>query len=266
MNVLMILVAVGLTSAVGAFANPDKASAEKSGERAKVEQSVSEQLQVGKEAAQAQKTVDGLDDAARALLDEYRNTLRKVENTKVYNQQLRDLMEAQKSEMVSLRQQIEQVKDTGKDVVPLMKRMLATLEQFVALDVPFLQEERTKRIAGLKEMMARADVSVSEKYRRILEAYQVENDYGRTIEAYRGVHKVNDKELTVDFLRAGRMTLVYQSLDGKKQGLWNQAGRKWQELDSEYSKSIKNGLKIARKQSAPDLLKLPVIAGGEVQK
>jgi hypothetical protein len=34
-------------------------------------------------------------------------------------------------------------------------------------------------------MMTRADVTNAEKFRRIMEAYQIENDYGNTIEAYR---------------------------------------------------------------------------------
>ena len=141
-----------------------------------------------------------------------------------------------------------------------MLKMIAGLEKFVSLDVPFLQEERTDRVQALKVMMDRADVSNSEKYRRVLEAYQVENEYGRTIEAYSATVDIGGEKKTVDFLRIGRVALVYQTLDSKTQQIWNQSLRKWEELPSEYASSIKQGLKIAKKQSAPNLLTLPVQA------
>ena len=105
--------------------------------------------------------------------------------------------------------------------------------------------------------MDRADVTNAEKYRRIVEAYQIENDYGRTIEAYRGTL---DNGKTVDFLRVGRIALVYQTLDGEETGVWDQGAQDWVELDDSYRTSIKQGLKIARKQSAPDLIELPLPA------
>ena len=149
-----------------------------------------------------------------------------------------------------------------------MQRMVETLEQFVALDVPFLLEERNGRVATLKQMMTRADVTISEKYRRILEAYQIENEFGRTIEAYRGTLDQEGKKLTVDFLRVGRIALVYQTLDASQNGVWDQGQRAWKELDSSYASAIQQGLKVARKQSAPDMIRLPLPApekaGGEV--
>ena len=108
--------------------------------------------------------------------------------------------------------QLGEIETTSREVLPMMQKMLATLDQFVKLDVPFLLEERTNRVAQLKDMMTRADVSISEKYRRIVEAYQIEMEYGRTIEAYQG--KVGDK--TVDFLRAGRVALHVP--DARRQG------------------------------------------------
>ena len=139
-----------------------------------------------------------------------------------------------------------------------MTKMITTLESFVSLDMPFLPQERAKRVTELKAMMSRADVSTSEKYRRILEAYQVENEYGRTIEAYRGLQVVNGKELSVDFLRVGRVALIYQTLDGEQMGQYDLKNKKWQELDSDYEKSIKTALKVAKKQTAPNLLHLPI--------
>ena len=105
--------------------------------------------------------------------------------------------------------------------------------------------------------MERADVTIAEKYRRILEAYQVETEYGRTIEAYRDEVTVDDMTRTVDFLRIGRVSLYYLTLDSMEAGIWNEG---WQVLSNEYRQPISQGLKIAKKQLPPDLLVLPVKA------
>jgi len=153
----------------------------------------------------------------------------------------------------------------SREVTPLMLRMIDALESFVGLDVPFLEEERADRIVELRDLMHRADVTEAEKYRRLMEAYQVENEYGRTIEAYRSTVDKDDKELTVNFLRVGRIALVYQTLDEAEAGVWNQDQRRWEPLDSSFRTPIRQGLRIARKQSAPDLILLPLPAakGGE---
>jgi len=145
-----------------------------------------------------------------------------------------------------------------------MQKMLDTLAQFVALDVPFLVEERSRRVTGLQQMMTRADVTISEKYRRILEAYQVEMDYGRTIEAYEA--KLGDGEgaRTVQFLRVGRVSLLYQTLDGKETGYWDARKKAWT-IDDDYQHSFKQGVAVAKKLSAPEMLIVPVPAPKDVK-
>jgi hypothetical protein len=109
-------------------------------------------------------------------------------------------------------------------------------------------------------MMVRADVTHAEKFRRILEAYQIENDYGNTIEAYKADLTMNDVSSSVDFLRLGRVALYYQRFDGSETGYWNKEQKQWQTLSTDYHNAIRNGLRIARKETAPDLLTLPIPA------
>jgi len=127
------------------------------------------------------------------------------------------------------------------------------------LDTPFLKVERQKRVKDLEALMSRADVSTSEKFRRVLEAYQIENEYGRTIESYNGNVSLEDgEELAVEFLRSGRLSLMYVSLDGKTFGRWDKASKKYIPLEGKYKSSLKQGLRVAKKQQAPSLLKIPV--------
>ena len=205
----------------------------------------------------SQARIDKLSDETDAITSEYRSVLKQIESLLVYNRQLTGLIRTQEQEMASLQSQIDDIEVVERGVSPLMERMVNSLDAFVSLDVPFLGEERDQRVHGLRELMDRADVTNAEKYRRIVEAYQIENDYGRTIEAYRGTL---DNGKTVDFLRVGRIALVYQTLDGEETGVWDQEAHDWVELASSFRTPIQQGLKIARKQSAPDLIELPLPA------
>jgi hypothetical protein len=163
--------------------------------------------------------------------------------------------------MQALSESIGNVALIERQIIPLMTRMVDALDEFVQLDTPFLMKERTERVGRLREMMERSDVTAAEKFRRVIEGYQIENDYGRTIEAYKGSTQVNGKELEVDFLRIGRVALMYQTVGGATTGAWDTTTGAYVELPpATYQKQVSDGLKIARKQVAPDLLVVPVAA------
>jgi hypothetical protein len=143
--------------------------------------------------------------------------------------------------------------------------MVTAIEEFVELDVPFLIEERTERAEGLRKLMTRADVTTPEKFRQVMEAYQIENEYGRTIEAYRDSLTIDGRESIVDVLRFGRIALVYQTLDGTRSGRWDQVSGQWVAVDPDLRSAVREGLRIARKQVAPDLVKLPLPAPSDAR-
>jgi DNA repair exonuclease SbcCD ATPase subunit len=233
------------------------ASAFAEGER--VGSLISEQVKAEEAAQASQRKVAALDDEATKMLAEYRMAIAESQSLKGYNDQLAAQVKSQNDEVETMTKQLSEIETTSKEVLPMMQKMVATLDQFVKLDMPFLPDERANRVAGLKDLMGRADVSVSEKYRRIVEAYQIEIEYGRTLEAYQG--KVDEK--TVDFLRAGRIALMYQTLDGKETGYWDRAKNKWV-VDSDYQQVITAGLKVAKKQAAPDFIRVAVPAPKEI--
>ena len=212
------------------------------------------------EGVDSQERIDVLNSETDQLFSQYTSALRQIDSIRVYNRQMRNLVASQENELASLADQIDRVEEVGRSVTPLMLRMIDAVDAFVRLDTPFLIEERRERIAGLHEMMGRADVSNAEKFRQIMEAYQIENEYGRTIEAYRSNLERDGKEITVDFLRFGRIALVYQTLDGSETGVWDPATNTWTVLDDDCRTPIRQGLRIARKQSAPDLIRLPLPA------
>jgi hypothetical protein len=213
----------------------------------------------------SQERINAIADDTEAMASSYRASLEQIESLRVYNNQLSKLIRAQEDELASLDEQVGEVTVIGREMTPLMLRMIDALEAFVDADVPMLLNERHERIAGLRELMDRADIADSEKYRRITEAYQIENEYGRTIEAYQDDIEINGETRTLEMLRIGRIALLYRTLDGSEAGAWDQRQHAWVELPSEYRDNIRKGVRIAHKQAAPDLIRLPVLAPEEAK-
>ena len=221
------------------------------------QETIDKQVAINSAAAKSQEKINKLDDQTAEDFQKYRAAIARSESLSIYNKQLKRLIESQVEEISSIKRQTNQIESIEIGALPFMLEMTATLEQLVNADVPFLRDERLTRIEQLKALIDRADVSAGEKYRRIMEAYLVEAEYGRTIEAYRGELSQSDQVITVDFLRFGRIGLFYQTLDGKKTGRWNASLGQWETLKPKYRSSIRDGLRIARKQAPPALLSLP---------
>lgn len=225
----------------------------------KVDTVTREQAEADRSGQASQKRIDALDDETQKLLTDYRKAIADAESYDAYATQLSRQIASQEAELAEIDRQLAEVEDTSRSITPLQEKMLATLRQFVELDVPFLAQERAARVETLEEMMDRADVSISEKYRRIVEAYQVEMDYGRTIEAYDAQLHGPGGARTASFLRIGRVALLYQTLDGRETGYWDSEARAWT-VDNQYSRAFREGVAVARKQSAPEMIIAPVPA------
>lgn len=214
--------------------------------------------QLNAQALRSQSKIDALTDETRELLADYKIVLKEIEGLRVYNRQLEKQITSQEREMATLTRSINDVTVIERQITPLMLRMIEGLRQFVDLDLPFLLDERSSRIDQLVSMMDRADVAVSEKFNVVLRAYQIENEYGRTMEAYDDTISVDGIDRKVDILKMGRISLVYQTEDGQETGMYNPVSRRWERLDDDYKAAVQNGLRMARQQLSVDMLALPV--------
>lgn len=222
-----------------------------------LDSSVQLEKQIIRESANSQSRVSEVARQTQDLLAEYRSVVRETESLKIYNDNLEKVVNDQRSEVDSINRQLAGLEETNRGVVPLMLDMIETLGQIVEADVPFRLEERRARVARLREMMSQAEVTASEKYRRVMEAYQGELEFGRTTEAYSG--KLPATGQTVDFLRVGRTLLVYQTPDDSITGWFNPRSREFEELqDDRFRLEVSKGLSIARNERAPNLVTLPV--------
>ena len=80
------------------------------------------------EAVAAQQRIDLLDDATRAALTEYRQASTQAEALTEYSERMQQLVQTQAAEIASLQQQIDSVADTQREMVPLIRRMIESLE------------------------------------------------------------------------------------------------------------------------------------------
>lgn len=223
-----------------------------------LQQSVSTQQKIVRNSAQTQKKIDNLADSTQQMSSKYLATEQQVDQLKKYNNNLQGLIENQQSREASLKKQLAGLSDVAHGIVPLMQQMIAGLNNFIKLDVPYQLDQREQTVQKLQDLMTNSDVSIASRYRQIMAAYQDELQAGRTINAYRGSLKVNNKPQTVDFLRIGRVALCYQTLDNSQTGCWNQRERKWV-VKNGFRRTVTTAIKMAHKQTSPQLLILPVL-------
>lgn len=211
------------------------------------------------EFAQAsQERIDDVSSETSRLLREYQGVLREIESLKAYNAQQRRVVANQEQEISELQQSIDEVVAIRREITPLMLRMIQALEQFVDLDMPFLLERRRDRIANLRDFLDASNIAPSEKFRLVLEAYQHEMDFGRTIETYKSSVVIDGAERQANILRIGRVVLAYETLDGESVGYWNKAANRWEDLPASYARGIASAIAFANDQAAPNMYVLPV--------
>jgi hypothetical protein len=211
----------------------------------------------------SQIIVSNLSDERQDLLGQYRLVLQQIDRLIAYNDYVERLIVDQEAQITDIRKQLDQFALIERGIVPLMLDSIDILDKFIDLDVPFLLAERKARVARLRTIMDLSDVTVSEKYRQIMDAYQIETTYGRDIEAYTGLLEIDGESRQVDFLRIGRTSLTYQTPDQEETGFWNKQAGQWEKLPNKYQNYVTQGLRVARKQVTPNLLELPIEAPGE---
>ena len=208
----------------------------------------------------SQEKITDLSVETQELLGEYRLVLQQIDRLIAYNDYVERLITDQEEQIIDINRQLQEFALIERGIVPLMLESIETLDRFIDLDVPFLLEERKDRVNRLRVIMNESDITVSEKFRQIMDAYQIETSFGSDIEAYTGFLEIDGENRQVDFLRIGRTSLTYQTPDQNQTGFWNKQTQEWEDLPRKYTDHVKEGLRIAKKQITPDLIQLPVEA------
>tara|TARA_B100000287_G_scaffold83436_1_gene76073 strand:+ start:37 stop:789 length:753 start_codon:yes stop_codon:yes gene_type:complete len=227
-----------------------------------VEVNMESVLEVGRDnqqlSATSQDRIDATERQTDKIVNEYKVVSKQVEGLKLYNAQKRIQIQAQLDLMDKLDEQLVQVVVMQRQIPPLAGKMLDSLETFIQLDTPFRAEERRARIDLVRSSMSKPKVTASEQVRQVLEAYNIEAEYGRKIDTYED--KLADGTV-VNILVIGRIGMFYQTKDERTSGRWDNEVGEWVELPGSYRKPIRDGIRMAKKLAPVDMLLMPVIKG-----
>ena len=132
----------------------------------------------------AQKEIDSLDEQAKKLYYEFKDTVSEYEGLRRYDDQLEKIVFSQEDEIKDILAQIDSLDNVNKEILPFLKETVDSLRKFIELDMPFLKESRIARIDDLDSIILQSNVTTAEKFRKVFEAYQLEAGFGNTIETY----------------------------------------------------------------------------------
>ncbi len=217
---------------------------------------------INQQARESQAKVDALNDEARDIYGDYKIVLQEIEGLRIFNRQLERQVATQEAQIAEITENMGEVANIQRQVVPLMDRMVIGLEQLIDNDMPFFMSERRDRLENLRDILDNPDVAVSEQFAAVLNAYQIENDFGRSMSAYTDEIDVGGTQRVVEILQVGRVALLYQTTDGEETGFYNKQERLWEELDDSFQSSVRTGLRMAKKQAGQNLLPVPILVEG----
>jgi hypothetical protein len=209
-------------------------------------------------AAASQERIDRIADETGDLYREYRAVLNQIESQRLFVDQQRVFVRSQENEIEDIQVQIGEVDNVRKSLLPMQLEMIARLEDFVNLDIPFHQRDRADRVSRLKELMDRPDVAPAEKYRQIVEAYLIEAEYGRKLDTYEAKFGEGEDAPVVDYLLIGRVAFLYMSKDENQLGIWNPETKGWEDLPGSYRAELRKAIRMAKEVASPDVFTAPV--------
>ena len=168
------------------------------------------------------------------------------------------LLRAKKAKIEEIKRRMKESARIREELQLYLESVLTQLKDLIERGLPFLLKERRERISSIEETLSDPEKGAAEKYRRVMEALQIEAEYGRTVEAYQEAIDLNGQKVLVDILRVGRLSLFFQTPDGKLVGQYDRIKERWSLLPSKYCREIEKAIEIARRERTVELTRLPL--------
>jgi len=205
-----------------------------------------------------QKSEERWRDDQQKLVALYEQLQAEQEQLITTRDELKESISGTRQRIAEKEKQLAAIEQIRTRIEPFLHESLKALRQQIDEDLPFLPEERGQRLARLAELLEDPEVAISEKYRKVLEAWMVEAEYGNTIEVYQQTIAVENNEMLVNVFRLGRISLFYQTLDSNGCGFFDVAGGTWRPLPDDYNRTLATAIDIGTKRKPAELLSLPL--------
>jgi septal ring factor EnvC (AmiA/AmiB activator) len=205
-----------------------------------------------------QKQEEQWRDDQQKLIALYEKLQTEQENLKTTRDELNEGIVGTRRRIAQKEKQLAAIEQIRTRIEPFLHESLEALRQQIGEDLPFLPDERRQRVERLAELLQDPEVAISEKYRKVLEAWMVEAEYGNTIEVYQQTIAAENKEMLVNVFRLGRISLFYQTLDHSGCGFFDAAAGTWRPLPDDYNRTLSTAIDIGTKRKPAELLSLPL--------
>lgn len=205
-----------------------------------------------------QKQLDQWEQEKSGLVGEYEQLKQQQELLVATNASLITQDNAHQVILDDLLAQKEAHLNIQREMLPFLKEVHTSLEEMLANDPPFLQEERKNRLQKLASIMDDVEISIAEKYRKVMEALFVEAEYGNTIEVTQDKISLSGSEVLADVFRLGRISLFALTLDHQSAGVFNVAENRWSPLAKEHLQSVVAAVEMGKKRRTVEVMSLPI--------
>jgi hypothetical protein len=205
-----------------------------------------------------QKQMDQWEQEKSGLVGEYEQLKQQQELLVAANAALITQAHAQQAVLEGLVAQKEANLNIQREMLPFLKEVYTSLEEMVANDAPFLQEERKTRLQKMALFMDDVEISIAEKYRKVMEALFVEAEYGNTIEVTQDKINLSGGEVLADVFRLGRISLFALTLDHQSAGVFNVAENRWDPLEKGQLQSVVAAVEMGKKRRTVEVISLPI--------
>ncbi len=207
-----------------------------------------------------QQTLDKWDGEKQAIMIEYEILIQEQEILISSNKALTLELAQRRQSVEDVNRRQQENEEIGRELLPFLETVYSQLNEFIFQDTPFLHEERQDRLLRLTKVMENIDLTIAEKYRKLMEALFVEADYGNTIEVTREKIDIggNGEDIVADIFRLGRLSLFALTLDRREAVSYNVAQHKWLPLNPMHIPAIQSAVEMAEKQRSIDILAMPL--------
>jgi ABC-type transporter Mla subunit MlaD len=205
-----------------------------------------------------QKSREKWDAQRQKLAEEYDRLKAENEQLAFANKNLNQKVGELEQSNQDLTREKEAAERIKTELAPFLGDLLGRLNSLVAADAPFLSRERRDRLTRLAVILADPEITIAEKYRKMMEALFVEAEYGNTVEVYREKIVVDGTQVLADIFRMGRTALFFLALDRESAGIFDVAKNQWHTLDKTRVPAVEAVVDMAAKHRPMEVVTLPI--------